>query len=60
MTPDNKIKLKETAQTRALTVFSYAQEQRRIESDYYVEGYAARFEPYVLYEDADGPIYERF
>jgi HK97 family phage prohead protease len=25
-----------------------------------VEGYAARYEPYVLYEDYDGPIYERF
>jgi HK97 family phage prohead protease len=25
-----------------------------------VEGYAARFEPYVLYELDDGPIYERF
>ena len=60
MTPTDKIKFKETAQTRALTVFSYVQEQKRIESDYYVEGYAARFEPYVLYEDADGPIYERF
>lgn len=25
-----------------------------------VEGYAARFEPYVLYEREDGPIYEQF
>lgn len=63
MTPDKLTKLKETAQCRALTVFSSAQEgeQQRIESDHYVEGYAARYEPYVLYYDYDGqPIYERF
>ena len=34
--------------------------EKRFESDYYVEGYAARYEPYVLWEDEDGPIYERF
>ena len=63
MTPDNLTKFKETAQCRALTVFSSVQEDstQRIESDHYVEGYAARYEPYVLYYDYDGqPIYERF
>ena len=62
MTPDNKTKFKETAQCRALAVFSSAQEgaEKRIESDHYVEGYAARYEPYVLYHDEDGPVYERF
>lgn len=63
MTPKSKTKFKETAQTRALAVFSSAPEstQRRIESNYYVEGYAARYEPYVLFYDADNqPIYERF
>lgn len=60
MTPNDKMKFKETAQTRALAVFSFAQPAQRIESDHYVEGYAARFEPYVLYEDVDGPVYERF
>ena len=63
MTPNEKLKFKETAQTRALAVFSSALEDptgQRIESDHYVEGYAARFEPYVLYNDEDGPIYERF
>lgn len=60
MTPMKNQKFKETAQTRALAVFSFAPPDQRIESDHYVEGYAARFEPYVLYEDADGPIYERF
>lgn len=34
---------------------------KRIESDYYVEGYAARFEAYPLFQDNDGNvIYERF
>jgi HK97 family phage prohead protease len=47
-------------QIRALQVFAPAAETKRLESDFYVEGYAARYEPYVLYETPDGPIYERF
>lgn len=35
-------------------------ENKRIDSDYYVEGYATTYEPYMLYEDVDGPIYEKF
>lgn len=35
-------------------------EQKRIESDSYVEGYATTFKPYVLYEDEGGPVYESF
>ena len=31
-----------------------------IASDYYVEGYAMKYAPYVLYEDEDGPVYEEF
>ena len=60
MTPNDKIKLKNDRQIRALTVLSHTPETKRIDSSYYVEGYAARFEPYVLYELDDGPIYERF
>lgn len=30
------------------------------EGEYRVEGYAARFEPYVLYDDEGGAIYEQF
>ena len=60
MTPNDKIKLKNDRQIRALTVLSPAPETKRIDSSYYVEGYAARYEPYVLYELDDGPIYERF
>ena len=60
MTPTDKIKLKNDRQVRALQVFAQAPENKRIDSNYYVEGHAARFEPYVLYELDDGPIYERF
>ena len=60
MTPENKIKLKNERQVRALQVFMPAPEQKRIDSNYYVEGYAARFEPYVLYELDGEPVYERF
>lgn len=62
MTPNEKVKFKETAQTRALAVFSLNQNnEKRIESDHYVEGYAALYDPYVLYYDEnDQPVYERF
>ena len=59
MTPTTKISLKSERQIRALQPF-VPPTIKRIESDHYVEGYAARFEPYVLYETPDGPIYERF
>lgn len=60
MTPNTKAKLKNEMQIRALQVFGPVPETKRLDSNYYVEGYAARFEPYVLFEDEDGPIYERF
>ena len=59
MTPTDKIKLKNERQVRALLAFTPAA-TKRIDSDHYVEGYAARYEPYVLYDLDDGPIYERF
>ena len=60
MTPNDKIKLKNERQVRALQVFAQAPEKKRLDSNYYVEGYAARYDPYVLYDLEDGPIYERF
>ncbi len=60
MTPTDKIKLKDERQIRALQVFAPVPEAKRLDSNYYVEGYAARYEPYVLYDTVDGPIYERF
>ena len=37
-----------------------AADQKRIDTDYYIEGYATTFAPYVLFEDGDGPVYESF
>ena len=59
MTPNDKTKLKNERQIRALQTFTPV-DTKRIDSDHYVEGYAARFEPYVLWEDDNGPVYERF
>ena len=48
-------------QYRALTVLQTAQRaDRYFDTDYYVEGYAMKYAPYLLYEDDDGPIYEEF
>ena len=60
MTPNSKTKLKNEMQIRSMPVFAPAAEQKRLDSNYYVEGYAARYDPYVLWEDEDGPVYERF
>ena len=66
MTPKDKTKFKQEAQTRALTVLSSAPSTKRIDTDFYVEGFAARYEPYVLYHEVDFntgeliPVYERF
>lgn len=60
MTPETKNKLKNERQIRALQVFAPATEKKRIDSNYYAEGYATTYEPYVLYELDDGPVYERF
>lgn len=61
MTPSEKIKFKDQAQARAITVLSSNPAKKRIDSDFYVEGFAARYEPYELYRDFDGePVYERF
>lgn len=60
-TPQIMTKFKNSAQTRALvTLAPVTAASQRIDSTHYVEGYAAKFEPYVLYEDEDGPVYERF
>ena len=61
MTPNEKTKFKQEAQTRALSFASDSLRGKRIETEFYVEGLAARYEPYVLYHDFDGsPVYERF
>ena len=61
MTPNEKTKFKDQAQVRAITILRHNPAQKRFDTDYYVEGYAARYEPYELYRDLDGnPVYERF
>ena len=61
MTPNDKTKFKQEAQTRALAFAANSLRGKRIETEFYVEGLAARYEPYVLYHDFDGtPVYERF
>ena len=60
MTPKNRTKFKNEAQVRALADFASGSAARRIDCENYVEGYAARYEPYVLYMDGDQPVYERF
>jgi HK97 family phage prohead protease len=61
VTPNDKTKFKQEAQTRALAVLSYSPAEKRLDSEHYVEGIAARYAPYVLYYGADGePVYERF
>ena len=61
MTPNDKTKFKAEAQVRSLALLTFAPPAKRIDSAHYVEGYAARYDPYVLYYDFDGePVYERF
>lgn len=61
MTPNEKTKFKDQAQSRGLVLFPSGQEAKRIDSEHYVDGYAALYEPYVLYYDFDNnPVYERF
>ena len=48
MTPIEKTKFKDEAQTRALAVFDSNPYRKRIDSDCYVEGYAARYGAYTF------------
>jgi len=61
-TPMDKIKLKNTAQARSIVLSApLGGDNKRLDTEYYVEGYAARYEPYVLYDFGDeGKVYERF
>ncbi len=45
---------------RSMIMATQPKSEKRFDSAYYVEGYAARFEPYVLYETSEGPVHERF
>lgn len=67
MTPMDKQKLKNLANIRSMELMNIRtktsddkEDDKEDEKSYIVEGYAARYEAYPLYEDSDGPIYEQF
>ena len=61
MTPKDKIKFKDQAQVRAITLTPVTEGQKRFDTEKYVEGYAARYDKYLLWDEGDwGKTYERF
>lgn len=61
-TPADKTKFKNQAQVRTLVLSAPSDnDARRFDVEQYVEGYAAGYDAYLLYDDGDyGRIYERF
>lgn len=60
-TPDNKIKFKNQAQERAVLLTPVTEGEKRFDTEKYVEGYAAKYDKYLLWDDGDwGKTYERF
>lgn len=60
-TPQNKNKFKNQAQARAITLTPLLTGGKRFDSECYVEGYAAKYDKYLLYDDGEyGKVYERF
>lgn len=61
MTPNDKIKFKNAAQVRAMLMTPVTTGTKRLDTEKYVEGYAAKYEKYLLWDDGDwGKTYERF
>lgn len=61
MTPDSKFKFKTQAQSRTMILTPTAEGEKKFDSRCYVEGYAARYEKYLLFDfGEDGKVYERF
>ncbi len=53
--------MKKNRQYRAIESISAKKTEKRIDTDYYIEGYATTFSPYELYEAKDGkPVFESF
>lgn len=60
-TPDHKIKFKDQAQERAVLLTPITEGEKRFDTERYVEGYAANYEKYLLWDGGDwGKTYERF
>lgn len=60
MTPNSKTKFKNNSQMRYMPIFGVNSENKLIDTNYYIEGYAARYEPYVLFNDGEYDYYEQF
>ncbi len=60
MTPNSKTKLKNNSQMRYMPIFGVNSENKLIDTNYYIEGYAARYEPYILFNDGEYDYYEQF
>lgn len=61
MTPNDKIKFKDQAQTRAVLLNPVTEGNKRFNTEKYVEGYAAKYDKYLLWDDGDwGKTFERF
>ena len=61
MTPDDRIKFKNMAQERVVLLSPVTEGEKRFDTERYVEGYAAKYDKYLLWDDGDwGKTYERF
>ena len=61
MTPDDRIKFKNMAQERVVLLAPVTEGEKRFDTERYVEGYAAKYDKYLLWDDGDwGKTYERF
>lgn len=61
MTPNDRVKFKNMAQERTVLLVPVTDGEKRFDSERYVDGYAAKYEKYLLWDDGDwGKTYERF
>ena len=61
MTPNDHIKFKDMAQERTVLLTPVTEGEKRFDTEKYVEGYAAKYDKYLLWDDGDwGKTYERF
>ena len=60
-TPNDKVKFKSMAQERSVLLTPVTEGEKRFNTERYVDGYAAKYEKYLLWDDGDwGKTYERF
>ena len=52
--------IKQERQYRSMMLSVQSQGEKLIDTDFYVEGYAANYQRYQLWDDEDGGIYEQF